>query len=91
MALTSASNGFGVGALSIADITKEAENFQYDPEIALKYWFRSADAVHKQVCIYRGTLVVFIFTIVYKGCLIRARQCPGKRIPAVHAPCLTCE
>ena len=50
MALASAaSNGHGLGVLNVAEITKEAANFEYDPEIPLRYWFRTADAIQKQV------------------------------------------
>jgi STAM-binding protein len=50
-----ASNGFGQEPMNVAGITQEAGNFEYDQEIPLRYWFRTADAIQKQVCLYCGS------------------------------------
>jgi hypothetical protein len=47
-----ASNGFGKEPLSVQGISEEASNFEYNPEIPLRYWLRTAEAIQKQV---RGT------------------------------------
>lgn len=44
-----ASSGFGKEPLDVAGIVKEAGNFAYDPNIPLRYWLRTADAIQKQV------------------------------------------
>jgi STAM-binding protein len=50
MALSgAASNGFGQAPMNVAGVVKEAGNFDYDPNIPLRYWFRTADAIQKQV------------------------------------------
>jgi hypothetical protein len=35
--------------LSVAEISKRAEEFEYNPLISLKYWLRTADALQKEV------------------------------------------
>lgn len=35
--------------MSIQEITKEAGNFEYNPNTPLRYWLRAADAIQKQV------------------------------------------
>ena len=35
--------------LSVPEITRDASSFEYDDAIPLKYWLRTADAIHKQV------------------------------------------
>lgn len=50
MVLTgAASSGFGKEPLDVAGIVKEAGNFEYNPNIPLRYWLRTADAIQKQV------------------------------------------
>jgi hypothetical protein len=36
--------------LSIPEIIKRAEEFEYNPLISLKYWLRTADALQKEAC-----------------------------------------
>jgi hypothetical protein len=35
--------------LSVPEIIKRAEEFEYNPLISLKYWLRTADALQKEV------------------------------------------
>jgi hypothetical protein len=35
--------------LSIKELTRRAEDIEYDPSIPLKYWLRSADTLLKEV------------------------------------------
>lgn len=39
--------------MSVKDVASKAQDFEFDPHIALKYWFRTADALAKEV---RNTL-----------------------------------
>jgi STAM-binding protein len=43
------SHGFGKHPLSVAEVTAEAGNFEYDPDVPLRYWIRTADVLLKQV------------------------------------------
>ncbi|KAF2177920.1 hypothetical protein K469DRAFT_350877 [Zopfia rhizophila CBS 207.26] len=40
--------------LSIEDIVKQASNFQYNGQIALRYWLRTADTMQKEAQIYEA-------------------------------------
>jgi hypothetical protein len=44
-----ASNGFGKEPMNVAGIVQLAANYEYDADIPLRYWLRSADAMQKQV------------------------------------------
>lgn len=35
--------------MSVKEIASKAQDFEFDPHIALKYWFRTADALIKEV------------------------------------------
>lgn len=40
--------------MSVREIAGKAQDFEFDPHIALKYWFRTADALVKEAQIYEG-------------------------------------
>lgn len=40
--------------MSVKEIASKAQDFEFDPHIALKYWFRTADALVKEAHIYEG-------------------------------------
>lgn len=44
-----ASHGLGKEPLDVGGIVREAGNFEYNPNIPLRYWLRTADAIQKQV------------------------------------------
>ena len=44
-----ASNGMVKEPLDVGGIVREAGNFEYNPNIPLRYWLRTADAIQKQV------------------------------------------
>lgn len=39
--------------MSVREIAGKAQDFEFDPHIALKYWFRTADALVKEVSGFR--------------------------------------
>ncbi|KAF2429609.1 hypothetical protein EJ08DRAFT_590456 [Tothia fuscella] len=47
-----ASHGFGKEPLSVKGISEEAISFEYNPDIPLRYWLRTADAIQKQAQSY---------------------------------------
>lgn len=50
MSLTgAASNGFGKEPMNVVGIVQLAANYEYDVDIPLRNWLRSADAMQKQV------------------------------------------
>jgi STAM-binding protein len=59
-----ASNGFGQAPMNVAGIVREAGSFEYDPEIPLRYWFRTADAIQKQVCLQTWKSLRLIITML---------------------------
>ena len=42
--------------MSIAEITKRAEEFEYNLFVPLRYWLRTADTLVKEVTGFLGTL-----------------------------------
>ena len=36
--------------MNVEQIVREAQNFDYNPHVPLKYWFRSASTLLKEVC-----------------------------------------
>ncbi|KAF2278331.1 uncharacterized protein EI97DRAFT_456749 [Westerdykella ornata] len=40
--------------LSVAEITRQAENFEYDSKIQLRHWLRSADTMLKEAHVYEA-------------------------------------
>ncbi|KAE9992576.1 hypothetical protein Vi05172_g11497 [Venturia inaequalis] len=53
MSLTgAASNGFGKEPMNVASIVQLAASYEYDSDIPLRYWLRSADAMQKQAQSY---------------------------------------
>lgn len=37
--------------LGVEDIVKQAGNYEYNVQIPLRYWLRTADTMQKEVCI----------------------------------------
>jgi len=35
--------------MSVEEISKKAEDFQFNPAIALKFWLRTADTLYREV------------------------------------------
>ena len=35
--------------LSVADITRQAEDFEYNPHVPLRYWLRTSETLLKEV------------------------------------------
>ena len=42
-----------ISPLNSEALAKEAERFEYNPQIPLRYWLRTADALNKQVRLIR--------------------------------------
>jgi STAM-binding protein len=44
------------GPLSVKELSVKAEDFDFNPSIALKYWLRTADTLLREVCLSQGCL-----------------------------------
>lgn len=45
--------------MSVREIASKAQDFEFDRNIALKYWFRTADALIKEVITNASTLFLY--------------------------------
>jgi hypothetical protein len=57
--------------MSVKEISEKAQDFEFDPYIAMKYWLRTADTLLREVCPILGTLGG---VLIWQGPNIRARR-----------------
>ena len=53
---------FGHRAMSIEEIGKKANEFEWNPHIGFKYWVRAAEAIYHEV---RSTYYDFTISCIY--------------------------
>jgi hypothetical protein len=59
--------------MSVKEISAKAEDFEFNPFIAMKYWLRTADTLLREVSGSRALLLQDLLTI-YIGTNLRARR-----------------